>query len=120
MQGSKWSSIDVSSVSRGCSSELEDKIENLLRKVQAEQGPMDFNISNADDEVQKTLAALVKRLCLRQGKVNETLKYWNSMQKVLGSGPKDDSGRAVYDHPTNNYGKWILFFVGLFGRMRHS
>ena len=105
MLGSNWSSIDVSRISRGCSSELEDKIENLLRKVQAEQGPMDFNIRIADDEVQKTLAALVKRLCLRQGKVNEALKYWKSMQKVLGSDPKNDGGRAIYDHPTNNYGK---------------
>ena len=105
MHGSNWSSINISRASRGCSSELEDKIEDILRKVQAEQGPMDFNISNADDEVQKRLAAFVKRLCLRQREVIGVRKYWNSMQKDLGSSPNNDDGRAIYNHPTNNYGK---------------
>lgn len=120
MQGSNWSSIDISRVSRGCSAELEDKIENILRKVQAEQGPMDFNISNANGEVRKTLAACVKRLCLRQEKVIRVREYWNSMQKVLSSGPKNGGSPAIYDHPTNSYGKscfagFIFLYVLLVG-----
>ena len=102
MEEHNWDAIDISWGRGGCSAELEDNIEGMLREVQAEQGIHGHDVSSEDAEFQKELAATVKRLCLRQKEVEEARTYFGSKQKDLCRQPTDEHAPSVYFHQANN------------------
>ena len=101
MDDAQWDLIDTMRVSRACSAELEDKIEETLRDARDEQLPKEFDIRDADFEVQSTLAAYIKRLCLRRQTADDAWEYFHAMQERLNSRPKDGTARSIYRHPAN-------------------
>ena len=101
MGDTTWESIDIMRVSRACSAQLEDRIEETLRAIQDQQSPKEFDIRGASLDVQMTLAAYIKRLCLRRERANDAWKYFHSMQSVLTWELKDGLAPSVYRHPAN-------------------
>ena len=101
MHDTTWDSIDIMRVSRACSAELEDRIEGTLRAIQDQQSPKEFDIRGASLDVQMTLAADIKRLCLRREIANDAWKYFHAMQNVLTLELKDGLAPSVYRHPAN-------------------
>ena len=97
MDDANWSSIDITRVSRACSAELEDRIERMLRHIQVQQFPMEFDIRNVGLDVQARLAAYIKRLFLRQRIAEDARNYFYAMQGVLNG-----SAHGVYEHPANS------------------
>ncbi|KAL8793667.1 MAG: hypothetical protein Q9195_003716 [Heterodermia aff. obscurata] len=92
-----WRYIDIKMVSRACSAELEDKVEEILRDLQEQQSPKPFDIGEAHHDVQRTLAAYIKRLCLRQEEADNARKCFYSVQDVL----RDENVFVNYRHPAN-------------------
>lgn len=97
MDDANWSLIDITRVSRACSAELEDRIQDMLRDIQVQQFSKEFDIRNAGLDVQTTLAAYIKRLCLRQKIADDARNYFYAMQGVLNG-----SAHGVYQHPANS------------------
>ena len=98
MGGANWDSIDIMRVRSACSAELEDKIQEILLDVQFHQLPGEFDIRDADPDVQTTLAAYIKRLCLRQQKADDARMYFQTMQDIPIWEPGNEQARRVYRH----------------------
>ena len=101
MGDDEWTSIDITNVSRACSNEFEDIIEGTLRDLRNQQSPKEFDIGAADLDMQMTIAAYIKCLCIREGVADEAREYLHSMQDLLEWEPREE-GRRIYLHPAND------------------
>ena len=113
MGGVNWSLIDIMRVRSACSAELEDRIEEILLDVQFHQLPKEFDIRAADLDVQTTLAAYIKRLCLRQQKANDARMYFRTMQQTPIREPRNEQAQRVYQHAADILGRKETMTVSL-------